>query len=135
SSKGARVAWVHGGAIWWTTPDGKGAQAFTARGSQSRPTWSPDGARLAFTSTRGDHSFIGVYDVATDSVRYLDPATDLDSNPEWSPDSRSIAFLSTPSPGQRAVRDGKRSGEPWSLSVDAPCNGARSEIWRAQPGT
>src|SRR5437016_1654144 len=71
SPKGDRVAWVRRGSIWWAALDGKPSQAFTSRGSVSRPVWSPDGARLAFTSNRGDHALIGVYDIAGNSLRYL----------------------------------------------------------------
>ena len=42
----------------------KPAQLFTIRGSAGSLRWSPDGSRLAFVSGRGDHSFIGVYDIA-----------------------------------------------------------------------
>ncbi len=35
----------------------------TAFGQNSNPRWSPDGTRIAFVSNRGDHTFIGVYDV------------------------------------------------------------------------
>src|SRR5690606_4063115 len=35
------------------------------RGRASSLHWSPDGSRLAFSSGRGDHSFIGIYDDAT----------------------------------------------------------------------
>ena len=134
SPKGNRVAWVRGGAIWWAAPDGQAALAFVARGSEERPEWSPDGTRLAFTSTRGDHSLIGIYDVAGNSLCYLDPATDFDSNPEWSPDGRSVAFIRLPSPGKRAVRQALRAGEPWSIRLADAATGAGHEIWRSRAG-
>src|SRR5690242_110515 len=39
-------------------------QLLQLRGGSSSLRWSPDGARLAFVSNRGDHSFIGVYEIA-----------------------------------------------------------------------
>ncbi|MDE3166963.1 MAG: DPP IV N-terminal domain-containing protein, partial [Acidobacteriota bacterium] len=134
SPKGDRVAWIGGGAVWWSGLDGKASQAFVARGAESQLAWSPDGARLAFTSTRGDHALIGVYDVAGDSLHYLDASTDFDSNPEWSPDSRRIAYLRVPSTGLRAVRQPLRAGEPWSIRVADASTGEAREIWRAKPG-
>ena len=39
-------------------------------GVQSAPRWSPDGKKIAFVSTRTDHSFVAVYDMTTRSVKY-----------------------------------------------------------------
>jgi dipeptidyl aminopeptidase/acylaminoacyl peptidase len=136
SPRGDRVAFVRKGQLWWASVDGKTApsQAFKARGQCSGPVWSPDGARIAFVSDRGDHSLIGVYDAAAQSLRYLDPGTDSDMQPEWSPDGRSIAFIRIPSSGLRAVREAHRSGEPWSIRVAKVETGGGREIWRASAG-
>src|SRR5947199_84869 len=80
-------------------------------------TCPADGARIAFTSARGDHAFVGVFDLASNTLRYLDPSTDTDMEPEWSPDSRSVAFLRVPSTGLRTPREPHRTGEPWSIRI------------------
>jgi dipeptidyl aminopeptidase/acylaminoacyl peptidase len=136
SPRGDRVAFVRRGQVWWTSVDGgtPPSRAFQTRGQCSGPVWSPDGARIAFVSGRGDHSLIGVYDSAAQSLRYLDPGTDSDSEPEWSPDGRSITFIRIPSSGLRAVREAHRSGEPWSIRVANVETGAGREIWRASAG-
>ena len=67
-----------------------------AWGTTSAPRWSPDGRKIAFVSNRVDHSFIGVYDVATRAVAWLAPGVDRDTSPTWSPDSRRVAFLRRP---------------------------------------
>ncbi|SPE33637.1 Peptidase S9, prolyl oligopeptidase active site domain protein (fragment) [Candidatus Sulfopaludibacter sp. SbA3] len=133
--RGDRLAFVAGGQIWLASLDGKSAApAFHARGICQRPSWSPDGARISFVSARGDHSFIGVYDVAADALRYLDPSTDSDREPTWLPDSRSIAFLREPSTGKRAVREAHRAGEPWSIRIASVETGEGRELWRARQG-
>jgi len=65
-------------------------------GTNGAPRWSPDGSKIAFVSDRGDHSFIGVYDVKARTVTYMAPGVDRDTSPTWSPDSRRIAFIRRP---------------------------------------
>ena len=134
--RGARLAFVRRGQIWWMALDagGKQPEQLKTRGECSHPVWSPDGGRLAFVSVRGDHGFIGVYDVGTTALRYLDPSTDFDTSPEWSPDGRSIAFLRQPGSGMRTVREARRTGEPWSIRVANVETGVGREIWRAKEG-
>lgn len=135
SPKGDRVAFIQHGQLWWAPLDGKPAlQMLQARGQCAAPVWSPDGARLAFVNSRGDHGFIGVFDPADSRLRYLDPSTDVDTEPAWSPDGARIAFIRIPSSGLRAPRMAHREDEPWSIRVAAVDSGAGSEIWRAQPG-
>ena len=75
----------------------KGEKPFiTAWGANSSPRWSPDGSKIAFVSNRVNHSFIGMYDVATRSVTYISPSVDFDALPTWSPDGKQIAFTRRP---------------------------------------
>jgi len=75
----------------------RGEEAFiTAWGVQSAPTWSPDGRKLAFVSTRTDHSFILVYDMATRKITYLSPGVDFDSTPMWTADGKNIVYMRRP---------------------------------------
>ncbi len=136
SPRDGRVAFVHAGQLWLAAADGKTAptQAFQGRGECRRPVWSPDGARIAFTSDRGDHSLIGEYNVAVGAVEYLDPSTDADSFPEWSPDSRSVAYIRIPSSGLRPVREARRAGPPWSIRRASVETGEGRELWRAREG-
>ena len=131
---GGPIAFLRAGQIWFAPHDGKVTQPFQVRGQLSEPAWSPDGTRLAFTCNRGNHSLIGLYDVAAGAVRYLDPSTDFDSNPEWSPDGGQVAFIRQPSSGLRPIRQPRRSGEPWSIRVADAGTGKKSIAWTAHEG-
>jgi dipeptidyl aminopeptidase/acylaminoacyl peptidase len=136
SPRGDKVLFNRRGQLYWAPLEGKSepSQVFKARGSCGRAAWSPDGQHIAFESSRGDHGFIGVFDLRTQSLTYLDPSTDRDSNPEWSPDSAQVAFIRSASNGLRSVREPERAGEPWSIRVAVAATGQGREIWRAKAG-
>jgi dipeptidyl aminopeptidase/acylaminoacyl peptidase len=91
------VAYARDGQIWLAPLDSSAKPAqIVARGQNHSQAWSPDGSRLAFVSGRGDHGFIGVYDVAAKTVNYLAPSVDNDSDPQWSLDGKRIAFARRP---------------------------------------
>jgi dipeptidyl aminopeptidase/acylaminoacyl peptidase len=69
------------------------AVVFHANGKQGGPVWSPDGARFAFVSHRGDHSLVGVFDPAAQRITWMAPGVDRDEDPVWSPDGKRLAFL------------------------------------------
>ena len=79
---GDRVAFVRDRRIWFAPIDGskQPQQAFYARGGSDAPTWSPDGRTLAFTSNRGDHSFIGLFTGSDQPIRFIAPSTSRDSS-------------------------------------------------------
>lgn len=93
----------------------KGQKPFIKQwGTQSSPRWSPDGSRIAFVSTRTDHSFVGIYDTRTRRVDYIAPGVDFDGLPTWSPDGRRIAFTRCPGLpfGQQAQQGTGGIGNP-----------------------
>jgi dipeptidyl-peptidase 4 len=72
------------------------APLIKAWGRNGDPKWSPDGKKIAFVSTRTDHSFIGIYDHDKRQVTYLSPSIDRDTSPTWSSDGKKIAFIRRP---------------------------------------
>jgi dipeptidyl aminopeptidase/acylaminoacyl peptidase len=94
----------------------------TEWGAQSGPKWSPDGRKIAFVSTRTDHSFIVVYDVATRGVKYISPSVDFDTLPMWLPDSKHLMFMRRPGLpfGQQAQQGAGGIGLPPGPAFQAP---------------
>ncbi len=120
---GSSILFVKGGQIYRAriTPVkaasevDRGEKPFiTEWGVQSDPTWSPDGRKIAFISTRTDHSFIVVYDMATRSIKYMSPGVDFDSTPMWLPDSKHLIFMREPGLpfGQQTQQGGGGVGLP-----------------------
>lgn len=135
SPDGAFAAWVASGQIWLKALAGSGAaQQIHARGSANELAWSHDGSRLAFTSDRGDHNLIGIYNTREKSLTYIDPSADRDRDPVWSPDSNQIAFIRIPASHEASSWGSKAAGEPWSIRVADPRTGKGHQIWRAENG-
>src|SRR5262249_49992557 len=72
------------------------APLIKAWGTNRAPVWSPDSKKIAFSSDRGDHSFIVVYDNDTQRITYIAPGVDRDANPVWSLDGKQVAFTRRP---------------------------------------
>ena len=85
-----------------------------AWGVNSNARWSPDSTKVAFVSTRTDHSFIGIYDMKSSAVTFMSPSVDFDSSPTWSPDSKRVAFIRRPGTpfGRQAQTGGQGIGNP-----------------------
>lgn len=135
-SSTGQVVYLSRGQVWTTNLAGtaKAEQLFTIRGGAGSLRWSPNGSQLAFVSARGTHSFIGVYDVAANSLRYLDPSIDLDGNPSWSPDGTRLVHTRIPATGEIFMFAPRREALPWSIRLVEVASGKGSELWKAEPG-
>ena len=138
-SKDGHLAFIKNNQILMTTLAGGEApsEVVHGRGTPEELCWSPDGSRLAFVSSRGDHSFVGVYSMADKSLTYLDPSSDRDSSPVWSIDGRRVAFLRTASVTRAVAGPRREALTPWSIRVADVSTGTGREVWRAEkaPGS
>ena len=136
SPDGGQVLFLHEGKIF-SIAARKGAkpeELFKTRGAVDSLRFSPDGKRLAFVCTRGDHSFVGVYTFADRTLRWIDAGFSFDVEPRWSPDGSRIAFLRLPWTHDEVGLIPHRAGPPWSIRVASLSDGAGTEVYRAPAG-
>jgi Tol biopolymer transport system component len=96
SADGSTIAFVNGGDIWEVPAAGGDARLLVSHpATESRPMYSPDGARLAFTSARTGNGDIYALTLATGELARLtfDDANELVNG--WSPDGNWIYFSSS----------------------------------------
>src|ERR1700720_1872159 len=87
------VAFVSGGDIWVAPAKGGEAHLLISHpADESRPLYSPDGARLAFISTRTGGGDIYVLTLATGELKRLTYDDGMDQLDAWSRDGRWIYF-------------------------------------------
>ncbi len=115
SPDGSSIAYVVGSydearntlrsAIWLASlADGHARQFTSGEAQDSEPAWSPDGKRLAFTSTRHENKpQIFVMDVTGGEARRLTTAPDGATTPVWSPDGTRLCYTSTPETDEQKV--------------------------------
>jgi len=130
------IAFISGGQIWLTSlaDTSKPQKLFSSRGGQSDIRWSPDGKKIAFVSDRGDHSFVGIYDMSTNSVDFIETSVDQDFSPAWSADGNFLAYIRVPNIHNQLPFTPVREANPWSIRLYDVKNGAAKEIWKASPG-
>jgi dipeptidyl aminopeptidase/acylaminoacyl peptidase len=106
----------------------KPQKLFEVRSGASSLNWSPDGKAISFVSSRGDHSFIGHYQIDQQKIQWIAPSLYFDEHPAWSPDGKKIAFIRRPGQGKDELRN-IMGGNPFKIMVaDADGNNVRA-VW------
>ena len=91
----SQIAFIRDAAIYLMNTDGSNPTLLDASANDFGLAWSPDGARLAFSSPRDGNIEIYVMNAdGSGAVRLTNNAA-LDAEPAWSSDGRKIAFAST----------------------------------------
>jgi dipeptidyl aminopeptidase/acylaminoacyl peptidase len=141
SPHGDAIAWIKEGALQIASIRRDGATlkvgepvSLSVRGQISNPVWSPNGASIAFTNQRNDHSYVGIFTPGGKNVTYATPDFSYDAYPSWSPDSTHVAYVRQPgaredeSPFLDPIR------APWSIWVADAATGSAKQIWSAHRG-
>jgi len=133
SPQGDRVAFTRNREIWVAPIDGLSAakKFFTVRGELGNPEWSPDGSRLSFVATRGEHAWIGIFSNDSTPIRWIAPTTSRDQSPRWSPDGRRLAFVRTPGGGGAPDSVLVQRHTPWSLWIADAASGEARRLWES----
>jgi TolB protein len=96
SPNGKRIVFTNNGnGIWVVRTDGKNAHAISTK-DDIDPTWSPDGMRISFASSRSGSRQLYVMDSDGSEVDQLTDLNNMGGRSSWSPDGTKIAFYRGP---------------------------------------
>ncbi len=130
------VAYIKNKQVYVTAADGSltPRNLFSTKGSVGSLQWSPDGSKLLFTVSRGDHSFIGIFRDSATAIQWIDPSFTRDLSPRWSPDGRQIVFVRRAAGGGAPDSITTNQHQPWAIHIADVSTGRSTRIWKA-PGT
>lgn len=128
-----QIVFIKNNQPWIVPVDGskKAESLFYADGRIGSLQWSPDGSQLLFVSSRGDHSFIGIYRNAQTPIQWIAPAFARDQSPEWSPDGKKIVFVRRPPSGGSPDSLTVTHKEPWSIWTADVMTGEAKLLWKS----
>ena len=104
--------------IWVMDADGENEKQLTNSGKDTYPSWSPDGRRIAFLSTRDGRNEIYVMDSDGANVKRLTDMPDVHGFPSWSPDGEMISFVRKDGRGKIFTMDA--NGKKVEVLIDLP---------------
>ena len=104
--------------LWVADSDGEGAQsALSSPEPIISPSWSPNGAQLAYVSFESRKPVIYVHEIATGRRRVLANFRGSNSAPAWSPDGKTLVATLSREGGSQLFRIDVASGEARRLTA------------------
>jgi TolB protein len=92
SANGRKIAFNNYGEIWVMNADGINPHNLTTN-PDDHPSWSPDGSKIVFSTTRDQALPIYVMNADGSTQRSISPnPPQLGDEPAWSPDGTKVAF-------------------------------------------
>lgn len=130
---GTELTFLRNNQVYTVPVDGSKTPSslFYANGRISSPQWSADGSRMLFVSSRGSHSFIGIYKEGETSIKWIAPAIARDLSPRWSPDEQDIVFVRRPAAGGAPDSLTARKHLAWEIWKAEAETGRAEKIWKA----
>jgi Tol biopolymer transport system component len=122
--------------VWTMNGDGSDSVNLTSGGEppegwqDDQPSWSPDGTRIAFTSTRGGGEDRDIFVMGADGSGIAPVTANQDwedLGPDWSPDGSHLVFTRRPV-------DGLSDSDIFVVDADGSNERNISESFEAQPG-
>jgi Tol biopolymer transport system component len=96
SPDGRTLVFSMQGSLWMQDVASTEAYQLTdGPGYDYQPDWSPDGARVVYSSYRGNAEELWVVNVATRISHQLTATGAVNVEPRWSPDGKQLAWVST----------------------------------------
>ena len=127
------VAYIKDNQAWLADliEGGPAKNLFTSKGNTGSLEWSPDGKKLLFISSRGDHAFVGIYENQETPIHWIAPSFSRDRSARWSKDGKQVVFVRTPGGGGEAQSLLEQRHNPWSIWVAEVSSAEAKQIWKA----
>ncbi len=112
---------------------------FSTRGRVSSIVPSPDGSRLAFVSNRsnynrGKYAYVGVFDLDTADITYMEPGLGMDQGISWSPQGDRLAFVRFGYEPRTWRFSNHREGAPFDIMVVNASTGRGAPVFTSEIG-